>query len=541
MEEIAFPRLSPDHLALVARLGQKRSLAPGDVLIATGERQYPFCVVLSGSVNIVDLSSGSPRLVTRHGPASFIGDVDILTGRPAVISALAHEDSEVLVVPAAEVRRLLNEVPDLSDLLLEAFQTRREMLRSSPFQGVRLIGEPRTPAVLGIREFFYKNHVPHTLFDPNEPEGAALMQELGISPEALPALACSGLVNRRPTLEQIAGCLGIRREIDDVLYDLIVVGAGPAGLAATVYAASEGLRTLVIDRVGPGGQAGSSSRIENFMGFPAGISGAELANRAYLQALKFGAEFTAPVSVKAVRPGPEGEHLLDLCTGQTARARCVLAATGVTYRHLDAMSGRPPRGEGIYYSATTVEARLCRQARAVVVGAGNSAGQAAMYLAEHAREVKLVVRGDDLGKSMSAYLCNRIQKHPRIEVLLHHEVQALEGADCLEGVTLLDRRTNTTSRMECAALFIFIGAQAHTDWLPETVRRDAKGYLLTGVAAGNDPLWPLDRAPCDLETTVPGILAAGDIRSGTTKRCGFAVGDGSLAITCVHRYLGGLA
>ncbi|MEQ8788631.1 MAG: FAD-dependent oxidoreductase [Pirellulaceae bacterium] len=539
-EQIAFPTLTDEQMRCVAQLATEQVFEDGQPLFTVGQKDYSLYVVRSGEVDIVDTSSEPARRIVTHGPRAFVGDIDVLTGRPAVVSALAKGRTEVLTVTHCKVRRLLNDVPDLSEVLLEAFQMRRRMLEASGFVGVRVIGAAHSRESLALQEFFYRNHVPHTFFDASLPEGAEQLERLGCNADDLPVVACREHVVRKPALGKIAECLGISRRIDHTRYDLVIVGAGPAGLAAAVYAASEGLKTLVIDQVGPGGQAGSSSKIENFIGFPSGLSGAELANRGYLQALKFGACFTAPVAVSAVRQGDEGEHLLDLCTGQTARARCVLVATGVSYRRLDIAGIREFEGAGVYYAATSVESRVCRDSTAVVVGGGNSAGQAAMFLAQHAQRVQIVVRGDDLSKSMAAYLCNRIRRHDRIDVVYNTQVERVLGEKHVEQVELRDSATGAATRTRCAGLFLFIGARPHSAWLPEQVRRDEKGFLVTGADAGRDELWPLDRQPCELETTCPGILAAGDVRSGTTKRCGFAVGDGSLAIACAHRYLGGL-
>ncbi len=536
-EKTAFPQLSDEQMEQVASLGELRTFDSGVPLIQAGQKDYPFCVVKTGEVVIVDTSSGQRREVITHGPGQFVGDVDLLTGRPAVITAEARGRCEAYVVTACQVRHLLNDVPNLSDLLLDAFQMRRAMLEASEFLGVRVVGRSRSKATAALREFFYKNHVPHTFFDVEEADGIEQLRKLDASPDESPIVACGGHVVSQPSLSKIAECMGISRSVDDAVYDLIVVGAGPAGLAAAVYAASEGLPTLVVDRVGPGGQAGSSSKIENFIGFPSGLSGAELANRGYLQALKFGAHFTAPVSVQSVQTDSDGTHLLSLCTGQTVRARCVLVATGVSYRQLDLAGCREFEGAGVYYAATSVEARVCRQSTAVVIGGGNSAGQAAMYLAQHANEVCLLIRGDDLSKSMSAYLHNRIANHDKIRVLKNSEVTKVEGDDCLRSIRVHNNLTHEEQNISCSGLFIFIGAKPHTDWLPERVRLDERGFVLTGTALEADPFWELDRSPCELETTIPGIMAAGDVRSGTTKRCGFAVGDGSLAITCVHRHL----
>lgn len=539
-EEIAFPELNDQQIDLVKSLGETQDFHEGDALISVGQKDYPFCVILSGEVRIVDSSSGKDRHVISHGAGGFIGDVDILTGRPAVISAVAACATRACVVPATHARSLLNEVPDLSDMLLDAFQMRRRLLQETEFLGTRVIGRAYTKETARIREFFYKNHVPHTFFDVEDEDGKNQLAELNASIHEVPVVACSGRVTKQPSIEKVAECMGISRDVDRDRFDLAIVGAGPAGLAASVYAASEGLKTLVIDRVGPGGQAGSSSKIENFIGFPSGLSGADLANRGYLQALKFGAQFIAPVAVRSVEQDGNGDQLLHLCTGQTTRAKCVLGATGVTYRQLDIAGCREFEGAGVYYAATSVEARVCRNSTAVIVGGGNSAGQAAMYLANHAKRVLVLIRGDDLGKRMSSYLSHRVEQHDRVEVMRNTEVAEICGESHVDHVRLKNNITEEETVIGCSAVCIFVGAKPHTDWFPDDVARDDKGFVLTGSAMQNAVEWNLDRTPCDLETSVPGILAAGDVRSGTTKRCGFAVGDGSLAVTCVHRYLNSL-
>jgi thioredoxin reductase (NADPH) len=536
----AFPRLSDEQMACIAECGEKQAFEDGQVLFEAGQRNYPFFVIVSGRVEIIEESSGRRNTVVVHEAGEFTGDVDMLTARPAVISAIAKGPCEVYRVPAEKLRQALNQCPELGVMLLEAFQTRRQLLQASGFIGIRVVGDARSRETLAFQEFFYRNHVPHRLFDINEPEGQQQLARLQATPDETPVIACHKHVLKRPPLGDIAECLGISRAISDDPYDLAIVGAGPAGLAAAVYAASEGLTTLVIDRIGPGGQAGSSSRIENFIGFPAGVSGTDLANRGYLQALKFGAHFTAPVNVHSLKADANGKHALALCTGQTARARCVLVASGVSYRQLDLEGCRRLEGAGVYYAATSVEARVCRNSTAIVVGGGNSAGQAAMFLSGHAHCVKLLIRGDDLGKSMSDYLCKRIDNTHNIDVLRNGEVVGVEGGASIDSVRIRDTQGEEQT-LACSALFIFIGARPHTDWLPKRVKLDGKGYVLTGSILKNDPLWPLDREPCELETTYPGVLAAGDVRAGTTKRCGFAVGDGSLAVACVHRFLNELA
>lgn len=537
LAETAFPKLNDRQLACVATIGDCMTFSDGETLIEVGQRDFPLYVVKSGEVEITESSSGVAKTVVVHGCGEFTGDVDMLTGRPSLITAVARGRCEVYRLCAKRVRRLLGEITELSDMLLDAFQMRRRLLEESGFVGIRVIGTPLTRETSRLREFFYKNHVPHTFVDITEPDGKQVMADLQITHDETPVVACHAKINRRPALSQVAECLGISRRIDESPYDLVIVGAGPSGLSAAVYASSEALRTLVIDRVGPGGQAASSSKIENFMGFPSGISGAELANRGYLQALKFGTDFTAPVSVKSLHRGADGLHRLELCTGQTAIAKCVLISTGVSYRQLELPGCLELEGAGIYYSATSVEARICRDGIAVVVGGGNSAGQAAMFLAQHAKRVKLLIRSGELEKSMSAYLCRRIRNHDKIDLMTYSEVEEVIGDHSVTAVRIRDNQAGRQISIECCGLFIFIGAKPHTEWLPASVRLDEKGYVVTGAAVEGDSLWPLDRPPCDLETTSPGVLAAGDVRAGTTKRCGFAVGDGSLAVACIHRYL----
>jgi len=336
---------------------------------------------------------------------------------------------------------------------------------------------------------------------------------------------------------RLAECIGLKRSIRSEPFDLVIVGAGPAGLAAAVYGASEGLETIVLDRFGPGGQAGTSSRIENYMGFPAGLSGADLANRGYLQALRFGAELVAPVEVRSM--SSEGRmHRLELDDGQVVQGRTILVATGASYQRLPVADCESWEGVGLFYSCTSVHARSCRDGRAAVVGGGNSAGQAVMFLADHTAGATLLLRGDDIRKSMSEYLARRIEHHPKIEVLRNVEVESIHGDRTIDRLTLRDVREGSQREIDCSALFVFIGAKPRTDWMPPSIALDPKGFILTGAEAAQSNLWPLnDREPCIVETTCPGVFASGDVRSNTTKRVAFAVGDGALAVTCAHRVL----
>ncbi len=535
---IAFPKLSEEELECLASLAKTCSFEDGEPIFQAGQRGLPLYVVISGEIAIVDESRAEPKTVVVHGPREFTGDVSLLTDRPAAVSAYARGACRAYCVSQGELRRIIQEIPDLSDKLLEAFQTRRIMLERSGFVGVRLLGHLGDPDVTVIREFFDKNKVPHTWIDADGAEGKAALKELDVRPDQLPFVACNrGTRSPRPTVTRLAECLGLKRQIRTEPFDLVIVGAGPAGLAAAVYGASEGLATIVLDRFGPGGQAGTSSRIENYMGFPAGLTGADLANRGYLQALKFGAELVAPVEVRSMTC-ENRLHRLVLDDGQVVSGRTILIATGASYQRLPVAGCERWEGSGIFYSCTSVHARSCRDGRAAVVGGGNSAGQAVMFLAEQTSGATLLLRGDDLRKSMSDYLARRIERHPRIEVIRHVEIDAIHGDRTITRLRLRDLRGSSSRDLDCSAVFVFIGAKPRTDWLPPSIAVDSKGFILTGADAAKSDRWPLaDREPCTVETTCPGVFAAGDVRSGTTKRVAFAVGDGALAVTCAHRVL----
>lgn len=536
--QLAFPKLSQAEVDVLAGMATVCTFEEGETIFLAGQRGLPFYVVDSGEIAIVDDSTEIAKTIVIHGPGEFTGDVALLTDRPAAISAYAKGPVRAYCVGQAELRRVIQEIPDLSDKLLEAFQTRRRMLERSGFVGVRVFGHLGDPDLTEIREFFDKNRVPHTWVDAEEPAGRAALESLGGSPDRLPFVACNrGTRATRPSVTLLAECLGLKRPIRAEPFDLVIVGAGPAGLAAAVYGASEGLATIVLDRFGPGGQAGTSSRIENYMGFPAGLTGAELANRGYLQALKFGAELVAPVEVRSMTS--EGKmHRLVLDDGQVVSGRTVLIATGASYQRLPVEGCERWDGSGIFYSCTSVHARSCKNGRAAVVGGGNSAGQAAMFLAGHTAGVTLLLRGGDIRKNMSDYLARRIERHEKIEVMRHVEVDAVLGDDQIKGLRLRDVHEGGTREIDCSATFVFIGARPRTDWLPPCVEVDAKGFILTGAEAARSDAWPLtDREPCTVETTCPGVFAAGDVRSNTTKRVAFAVGDGALAVTCAHRVL----
>jgi len=538
-EETAFPTLNTEEMDAARACGKTEICEAHQSLYEAGQRPVDCFVVVSGEVDVIDTSGDEERLLVTHGPGAIIGDINAFAGGPALAACRVAERSEIIRLTIAETRLLLVRAASLSEKWIAAFLRRRELLEASGFEGLRVFGGHADAATLRLREFLYRNGVPHHWIDITEPANNAAVAALGNAPLRWPAVVWGRkLLLQNPTLGEMAARAGLQRQIPDETFDTVIIGSGPAGLGAAVYAASEGLRTVVLDLIGPGGQAGDSSRIENYPGFPLGLSGRELGLRIYVQALKFGAIFSAPVQVTGLRCLDGGLHEVVTGDGATVRTKTIIIGTGVSYRNLDVKGLRELRGPGVFYSATQVEALLCQHRPVHVIGAGNSAGQAAMYLSKFTDHVCLVVRGGDLTKSMSSYLAERVRANPRIHILLHCELRALEGVDALEKVRLEHTATGETSIQESGGIFVFIGATPCTGFVGDHIRKDEKGFILTGADAAATDAWPLtDRLPCALETTCPGVFAAGDCRSRTTKRVAFAVGDGALAVTCVHDFL----
>lgn len=537
-QRIAFPRLDDEEIAALAELGARRSLRDGESLFRAGEHRPGFNVVLSGSVEILDLSSGEPRRVTLHQPGEFTGDIDILSRRPTVAAAVARGETEVLQVGSDEIRRIIAEWPTLGERILRAFIARRELLMESGFQGLRVIGPSDSRDAFRIREFLARNQVPFTWIDiDSDPGVAELLRHFGIGPDDTPVVAYGTRpLLRNPTTRELAERVGLRPPLGSELYDLVVVGAGPAGLAAAVYGSSEGLATLVLDAAAPGGQAGASTKIENYLGFPTGISGSDLAARAVLQAQKFDARFSTPSEVVGLHCR-DSHPVVELADGERVTARCVLIATGAEYRRLDVPGRERFEGLGVYYAATQTELVSCRGSEVIVVGGGNSAGQAAMFLSAHTRRVLLLIRGGDLRKSMSSYLAARIEEADNIEVLFHTEVARVLGSHELEAVEIRDNAAGSSRTVATPALFTFIGAVSRTSWLPQEIETDGHGFIHTGRAVESSTYWPRERPPLLLETSHPGVFAAGDVRSGSVKRVASAVGEGAMAVQLVHEFL----
>ena len=537
-QKVAFPTLDDLQVATLAKFGTRRVLRDGELLIKAGDREYKFFVVERGAVEIVEHSSGDTKRVALHERHAFGGDVSLVTGRPALISAIARGDTEIFEISPADIRRIMGERPALGDLLLRAFIARRELLVASDFQGLRVLGAPSRDT-FRIRDFLAKNQVPFTWIDTtHDPQVGALLKGFGLTEADTPVVVFgSEPLLKNPSTRALADLIGVRRPLSQRVYDLVIVGGGPAGLAAAVYGSSEGLATAVIDAAAPGGQAGTSSKIENYLGFPTGISGGELANRAILQAQKFGTQFSSPSRVARVEF--ENEHaVVWLDDGERVSTRCLLIATGAEYRKLDVPQREQFEGLGVYYAATPTELQLCRGSEVVVVGGGNSAGQAVMYLSEQTPRVYLILRGGGLRKHMSSYLADRIESADNIEVLSEAEICRMLGDQRLEAVEIKNSRTGETHTVQTSAVFTFIGAIPCTEWLPAQIETDPKGFVKTGRLVSSSPHWTADREPFYLETSRPGIFAAGDVRLGSTKRVASAVGEGAMAVQFIHEYLG---
>jgi thioredoxin reductase (NADPH) len=542
--DAAFPTLTPAQMSRVAAFGRTREVRPGEILFEAGDQHLPFFVVKSGAVEIVRTSPAGESVVVVHGPGEFTGEVIMISGRRSLVTARCSEAGEVLEVAHGRLLELVQTDMELGEILLRAFILRRVALIASGLSDVVLVGSTHCAGTLRVQEFLTRNGHPYSYIDlDREPHVQGLLDRFQVGSADIPFLICRGdTVLRNPSNRQIADCLGFNDEIDQAqLRDVVIVGAGPSGLAAAVYGASEGLDVLVLETGSPGGQAGSSSRIENYLGFPTGISGQELTARAFTQAQKFGAQIS--VARGAARLACERRpYAVVMDDGPRVPARTVVIATGAEYRRLRVEALPRFEGAGIYYGATFIEAQLCRDEPVVVVGGGNSAGQAAVFLAQTARRVHMLVRADGLAESMSRYLVRRIEESPAIELRTCTEITGLEGDLHLERVRWREARGGGSEEgHEIRHVFVMTGADPTTGWLEGCVVRDEKGFIKTGPDLSPEELheagWPLARAPYLLETSLPGVFAVGDVRGGNIKRVASAVGEGSIAIAFVHRVL----
>jgi thioredoxin reductase (NADPH) len=544
--DVAFPRLSEQQLAVLDAVGNRIALAEDQVLFGSGDRDSDFFVVLRGQVAIVD-AFGTPaeRVLGIHGEGRFVGELNLMSGEPAYLTALVREDGEAIVLSREALGALIGRDQQLGDLILTAFVARRAILVDAG-SGVRLIGSSLSGESRRLREFLTRNRVPHSFVDlDGDHQADQLLRELPFDPADLPLLVRGSTVLRNPTNIQAATALNLRHEgkTAERAWDTLVVGAGPAGLGAAVYAGSEGLETVLVDAVALGGQASTSSRIENYLGFPAGISGSDLAERATLQARRFGVKTAVPERALGLS-ADGGTYLLELDSGDRLRARTVVLATGASYRRLDVERVAEFEGAGVYYAATQMEAQMCLGEPVAVVGGGNSAGQAAVFLAGRVSRVSLLLRGGDLSAGMSRYLVDQIERTANIDVLLRTEIREMHGGDFLEAITREENTTGSTSEAAARAVFVFIGADPCTDWLDGALVTDDDGFILTGRELQLAHLDPTasgrQRAPDPLETSLPGVFAVGDGRSGSIKRVASAVGEGAMAVRLIHEHLASL-
>jgi thioredoxin reductase (NADPH) len=534
-----FPVLDAVEIEILGKYGEQRSLKAGETLWRIGDRDSGLVLVLSGAFEIVARGLKGERVIHIFRPGEFTGEIATMVGDGALVAGRAAEDCEVINVGPARVRELLVTEADLGAKVLMAFTLRRMRMVAEHLGEVGLIGDPDDRQVASLRTFLSRNGVPYEIYA--AAENCRALTERGLSCAALPAVVCGDNVLSRPTLRQVAECLGIAGELTPGrVYDLAVIGAGSAGLAAAIYGASEGLSVIVLESCAPGGQAATSSRIENYLGFPTGISGQALLGRAYLQANKFGARVAVARGVTGMRRNGEGYDLA-IDDVEALKARSVVLASGAIYRNANIEGLHDFEGAGVYYAATHIEGQLCRGAHVIVVGGGNSAGQAAVFLAGRARKVSIVVRGRGLADSMSDYLIRRIESLGNVELLTHTEIQCLEGDRRLGRVTLRNNKTGETQYVEAGHVFVFIGAQPATDFARDLLTLDEHGFVLTGDALDDDALrqagWMLNRRPYLLESSAPGVFAAGDVRAGSVKRVAAAVGEGSACIQFVHRVL----
>src|SRR2546423_2855908 len=547
-ESVAFPKLDDHQLSLLEPLGKRRVVKRGELLFKAGQRDVGLAIVLRGELEAFEQRDDVEQILGTARERDFLGDVAMLQGTSVLATArVTSEETEILHVPATELRRAFAELPGVSETIVKALIMRRKRLRRDrEFAGLRVLAAAGTREGHQLDDFLDKNRIPHRLIEFESEQGQTLSKRLHLTTRDLPALITpAGAPLRRPSLREVAQVAGLLRPLafedqSEIMSDLTIVGAGPAGLAAAVYAASEGMRTVVLESYAPGGQAGSSSLIENFFGFPTGISGGDLTWLAQLQAYRFGAKFSTPAQALSLDYDGAKEYRACLQVegcGAVLRAKSVLIATGADYNRLKAEGREQFEGMGVYYAATALEGQICRGETVIVAGSGNSAGQAAMFLSDGAAKVLLVIRGDNLSK-MSSYLSRRVEAQKNIEILYHTQIRKMFGNKMLEEAELENTKTGERRVVRTRAVFSMIGANPCTEWLPLEIERDEKGFIKTGSEVANASGWKENkRQPTPLESSLPNVFAAGDVRSGSIKRCAAAGGEGGMAIAGVQAAL----
>lgn len=541
--ESTFPTLTPAQVARISARGRTRKTKPGEVLIEVGAQAVPFFVVTAGELDVIRPLVNAETLVTIHKPGNFTGEVNMLSGRRALTRTRVRVPGEVIELDRENLLALVQTDSELSEIIMRAFILRRVEMIAQGVGDVVLVGSSHCPGTLRVKEFLTRNAHPYTYIDLDHHDDVqALLDRFHVGVDDVPVLICRGdVVLRNPTNEQIAECLGFNDAIDQThVRDLIIVGAGPAGLAAAVYAASEGLDVLVLETNAPGGQAGASSKIENYLGFPTGISGQALAGRAFTQAQKFGAQVMIAKGAKALACARK-PYAIEIGNDMRVRAKTLIIATGAEYRKPALANLAQFEGAGVYYGATFMEAQLCAGEEIVIVGGGNSAGQAAVFLAQTTKRVHMLIRSEGLAATMSRYLIRRIEQNHSIVLHTCTEIEALEGTSHLEHVRWRNRQTEAVETHDIRHIFIMAGAVPSTQWINGCIALDDKGFIKTGPALSPEDLaaahWPLTRTPHLLETNLPGVFAVGDVRGGNIKRVASAVGEGSIAVAFVHQAL----
>jgi thioredoxin reductase (NADPH) len=537
-DPVAWPVLSAAELADMATFGAERMTQAGELLFRAGEATYDLFVVLAGEVQVVRPDGADEVIVAEFGPGGFVGELTLLTGQRRFLTGRVSQPGRVLVIAQAEFRRLMSVRPALSEIIFNALLARRERLRSGEgAQAIRIVGSRYSPEAMSLRSFAEHSHLAHAWIDVEDAEDLdSFLAPMGLRAQDVPAVITATETLRRPSPAIFAEHLGLTfQPTPGYIFDLVVIGSGPAGLAAAVYGASEGLRTVSLDAVTIGGQAGASSRIENYAGFPNGISGEELTGRTAVQAMRLGARLNAPCEVVGLR-SETSFHVVVLRDGSEVPARAVIVASGARYQRLAVENIERFEGAGVYYAATDLEARVCGGTPVLVIGGGNSAGQAAIYLAQNNCRVTIAIRRQDLTQSMSQYLIERIEADAKIDLLTGVEVEALAGRDHLEGATLTHRANGRRQELVCTGLFCFIGARPATAWLGEGVLLDSDGFILTDRQLPG-PFNPETAGALPFETSTLGVFAAGDVRHGSMKRVAAAVGEGSSAVRSVHERL----
>ena len=536
--QAAFPKLNESQMSELSKFARHQTFGAGETLIESGEKDVNFYIVKSGTLKVLDRSSGEDKIISYVGAKEFIGDLTTFKGNPANCSFVVTEDCEVDAITPEKLKQVLGQKSSLSDLILQTFIARSRVLQESDFAGLKVIGASECRDTFRIRDFLDKNHLLFSWINlDRDRDIEELLNRFEISEPDLPVVVSgSQWILKNPTNEKLAVELGLKEPIENKVYDLAVIGAGPGGLAAAVYGSSEGLDTIILEKETLGGQAGCSSKIENYTGFPLGLSGKELASRANIQAQKFGSQVCLTSEVVDIKPNDSG-YLLELNNGEAVKTKSAVIATGVTYRKLPVEGIEEYDGKGIYYSATKVEAQMCESSTVIIVGGGNSAGQAAVFLSEFAEKVLLLIRGEDLAQKMSHYLLQRVEKIANVEVMTHTEVTGVKGDGVLTNAEITNNQTDEKQEIEVCAIFIFIGAKPHTDWLPERIETDEKSFIKTGLGVKDSSYWQESRQPYFLETSSRAIFAAGDVRCNSIKRVASAVGEGSMAVKFIHQVI----